>query len=616
MGVGFFVGMKSVLYDFAVWSTVAAIPHIADAKTRWTRYFWLFVFILMMLIFLGELYAMIRKFLQFPTEVDTIIQYSQLPFPAVTICNLNPYKYTVVKDTSSYPKFASVLSLTNVAVQAIQDNYKSTCPASYTGDNWGIAKVCPYPYELETTTKDALIIEMAKLSKDDKEPALYTYDDLVTECSFNSRPCNITAFTSFVDPVYGACYSFNGAGSSTNATFQSSRAGMKFGLKILMTPTQTQPDGTPDVLPITQLAGARVSVHEQGAFPSLEGSGISVGVGYLTAISITMTSTERMKKPYGNCVERESSSTDYYQSYYYTLETCYLGCKQRYNVEKCSCAHPRFASSSSQTICDQTALSCIQTLKGDQLNKSQPNIDPMVDCNCYPPCNQKNYATTTSLASFPASNYFVAADSASATSKGSCSPSTTQFDPTDSGSTNASKAENCREWYGNNSLLLEVFYESLNYQQYIENPNYGISAVLNDLGGHAGLWLGLSIISVVEICGLLGILCIYICGGRRKMIDPSMINEDSRIRDLDDIKNDLDNMEAEDKVKEAQAKEALEKKEAEEAEARKIQEEKDAAEKAQKEKEEKEKEKDSDKSDKSDSDSDSDDEKKEDKKKD
>ncbi|VDM76935.1 unnamed protein product [Strongylus vulgaris] len=75
-------------------------------------------------------------------------------------------------------------------------------------------------------------------------------------------------FTRFVDPIYGACYSFN---EDSSLNYSTNRAGMKFGLKLLVTISQETTESVNDFLPTTAVAGARIAIHPRGTlFEMLE----------------------------------------------------------------------------------------------------------------------------------------------------------------------------------------------------------------------------------------------------------------------------------------------------------------------------------------------------------
>lgn len=106
-------------------------------------------------------------------------------------------------------------------------------------------------YDRDQRAAEALALEAARLGDSGLAPALYTYDELITECSFSGKKCSEWGsllvdtgpwlprnswfradFVSFRDPIYGACYSFN---EDSSLNYSTNRAGMMFGLKLLLT---------------------------------------------------------------------------------------------------------------------------------------------------------------------------------------------------------------------------------------------------------------------------------------------------------------------------------------------------------------------------------------------
>ncbi|VDO98188.1 unnamed protein product [Heligmosomoides polygyrus] len=60
----------------------------------------------------------------------------------------------------------------------------------------------------------------------------------------------------------------------------------------------------------------------------------------------------------------------------------------------------------------------------------------------------------------------------------------------------------CLEKYRKNAAMIQIFYEELNYETLQETPAYTLTSVLADLGGLTGLWIGASVVSLLEIFSL------------------------------------------------------------------------------------------------------------------
>ncbi|KAK6040487.1 hypothetical protein COOONC_22005 [Cooperia oncophora] len=72
----------------------------------------------------------------------------------------------------------------------------------------------------------------------------------------------------------------------------------------------------------------------------------------------------------------------------------------------------------------------------------------------------------------------------------------------------------CENYYRLNAAMVEVFYEQLNYELLQESEAYGLVNLIADFGGHLGLWLGFSVITVMEVIVLI-LDVISICFRRR-----------------------------------------------------------------------------------------------------
>ncbi|KAK3790663.1 hypothetical protein RRG08_048787 [Elysia crispata] len=65
-------------------------------------------------------------------------------------------------------------------------------------------------------------------------------------------------------------------------------------------------------------------------------------------------------------------------------------------------------------------------------------------------------------------------------------------------------------------VKLVIYYEDLNYEELTESADYELDQFLSDVGGTIGLWIGLSLLSLFEIIHLITDICLYICcAGRR-----------------------------------------------------------------------------------------------------
>lgn len=88
--------------------------------------------------------------------------------------------------------------------------------------------------------------------------------------------------------------------------------------------------------------------------------------------------------------------------------------------------------------------------------------------------------------------------------------------------------DGCKNWYKDNTLLVEVYYERMNYQVLTESESYAFINLVSDVGGQVGLWLGMSVISVVEFLTLILLLICYCLARPTDAYHPDFDEEEKR----------------------------------------------------------------------------------------
>lgn len=105
----------------------------------------------------------------------------------------------------------------------------------------------------------------------DMTNSLAQIEDFIQSCTFNTLECNLTSnFVQFVNPVMGACFSFN-----TNGENNALRSGPLYGLRLLLNANYSE------YLDSSDEGGVRIMVHEltEVALPEVFGFNVQTGTG-------------------------------------------------------------------------------------------------------------------------------------------------------------------------------------------------------------------------------------------------------------------------------------------------------------------------------------------------
>ncbi|KAK6739234.1 hypothetical protein RB195_020971 [Necator americanus] len=323
-----------------------------------------------------------------------------------------------------------------------------------------------------TQAQQNLMFAVGSMTPEQKEGMSHQLDEFVLKCSFNQKDCDMeNDFTLYYDNTYGNCYTFNHGGASSH------RAGANYGLRILLYANVSE------YLPTSEAVGFRITVHDKHIVPFPDAFGYSAPTGFMSSYGVRMKQFIRLVAPHGHCKQGGEDDPNFiYKGFNYSVEACHRSCAQKVIMEMCKCGDPMFpipnitgiAACHATNAEERDCLRNATLYLGELYSKEKEGVP---GCYCHQPCEETNYEVTYSAARWPSGSAKVM----------DCNPGDFL----------------CLEKYRKNAAMIQIFYEELNYETLQETPAYTLTSVLADLGGLTGLWIGASVVSLLEIFSLI-----------------------------------------------------------------------------------------------------------------
>ncbi|XP_076015274.1 acid-sensing ion channel 4-A [Genypterus blacodes] len=397
------------LARFANSCTLHGINHIfVSGRLGIRQTLWALAFLTSLALFLYHAAKCAISYLEHPHVTALNEEASpEMVFPAVTICNINRFRFSALTDADIY----HLANLTGLPPKN-RDGHKPT----------DLMYPAPDMQDIFNRTGHQL-------------------DEMLKSCNFSGQNCSVDDF-SVVYTRYGKCYTFNGNRTTSR---KSRQGGMGNGLEIMLDIQQDE------YLPIwretneTSLeAGIRVQIHSQDEPPYIHQLGFGVSPGFQTFVSCQEQRLTYLPQPWGNC---RSTSKEKFPGYdTYSISGCRLLCETNEVMRECKCRMVHMPA---------------------QLQKNSGDT-----CPCETPCNLTRYGKELSMVKIP--------------SKGSARYLSRKYD----------KSE---DYIRDNFLVLDIFFEALNYETIEQKKAYDVAGLLGDIGGQMGLFIGASILTILEI---------------------------------------------------------------------------------------------------------------------
>lgn len=166
---------------------------------------------------------------------------------------------------------------------------------------------------------------------------------------------------------------------------------------------------------------------------------------------------------------------------YGSQKACMKTCMQHHSLDKCGCTDSTLPQIDKIEHCDMmnaSQMCCLDTSLDDLINN-------VASCNCYLPCVSTNYNKIISHSLWPSQPFF-----------------------NKKNHTISLMIEDNFNEYKKNHARLNVYYSSLGRLTFLQNPKFLSFELLSYLGGEFGLWLGLSMFALFELCEIIYNLCI------------------------------------------------------------------------------------------------------------
>ena len=213
--------------------------------------------------------------------------------------------------------------------------------------------------------------------------------------------------------------------------------------------------------------GLNVIIHEPFSSPRINEEAIAITPGFEVRIGLEKHVIKDLPKPYSevDCIretdlgnyqfQSESSHTTFSK---YTFENCMLDCKLHYSIDQCNC-HLNDSDNAGDACTLDDYYTCIYERENNHYKQ----------CTCKNPCQRTKYSHKISMLELATPHY--------ASVHGNIT------------------ADEIKQ----NRISLKIYYPSLHYTVTEQVEAFTFDELMSNLGGQLGLFLGVSIITLIEL---------------------------------------------------------------------------------------------------------------------
>lgn len=530
-------------------SNAHGLAKIATSTTTKRKVLWSLLVIIGFTAATLQLSFLVKKFLSYQVvEVSNMKEGMPVEFPAVTICNIATISLTKVNKLleggSDIMQWFNFIQRTNF------------------GDHE--SRMDSHQAFYENLPAEAKYIG-------------HSIDNFVINCRFNNEDCGPQNFTLFFDGRnYYNCFTFNNGfdekrGKPKEEKLLMHTTGPQNGLSLILSlDNDNAPPGAYGIYDVKNhmafSAGVRTQVHAPNTMPSPADHGFDVPPGYSTSVGLKAILHSRLPHPHGNCT---FSTLEGEREYRNTLFTCFELCKQKILVKVCGCKTAALPMYKETDPFKQNIPFCgaiknwrnkadffaekekveIKTLMCEQKVLQNLNNDRSYEktCQCFQPCKETAYQKSLSLSYWPLEFYQLGAlqefykdqsDMVTEHIKEAFQKLNSTLNRyadlalqgihQDYNQSDVNDIIRASTLIRQNLIRLNIYLEDLSVVEFMQMPAYDLADLFADIGGTLGLWMGISVLTIMELVELIVSLVMLLFNSESNVSGESNCDEEQQ----------------------------------------------------------------------------------------
>ncbi|XP_052706090.1 acid-sensing ion channel 2-like isoform X1 [Crassostrea angulata] len=419
-------------------STLHGLSHISGRRTCTRGVIWFMLVMVMGISLTVTLYDLKEQYFSYPTLTMLNIKMShELEFPAVTLCNISPYKMSKLNPDEAMLDYLKR-----------ESNMGSFMPPMNFSDS-------KYKLLFKNVEEDWLF------------NVSFSIKDLFIACKWKETLYfDCTKLFIPYKTEWGLCFSFNGLDSPE--IHKIGYVGSILGLSFFIHVNQSD-----YVYARNMGAGLKIVLHAHNEEPNVMDSGYLVPPGTTTYIPIERKEYKFLPSPFKAfgkeyCLDTESAGFQNHLKHHrlYSYSGCLRECKERFAFQKCQCRNHHDLGDAEPICSIERDYNCHKPAR-EEFNG---NVTLQAACGCSIPCSLTEYTTRISHATFPANLY-------------------EDWIKENFGYTSI------RE----NIMEVRLYYESLVYKTFEKVQKITFIDILASIGGQMGIFLGASVLTLSEL---------------------------------------------------------------------------------------------------------------------